>query len=156
MVTDYQTKQRHRNMVVGLFVIIAVGILGEVFSWIRIGFTPYSHFIGGALAVFGFVIDQRCHRIHKQAHEKSHRINGIVTTGLFGKIRHPMYLSLIIMFLGIAVGWGILWMFAPVVLFSAITVLIAIKEEEFLLERFGNQYEEYLHRVRWRMIPFIF
>jgi protein-S-isoprenylcysteine O-methyltransferase Ste14 len=143
-------------MGVGLLVIIIIGILGEVFSWIKIGFTPYSHFIGGAVAVFGFVMHQYCHRIHKQAHEKSQRIEGIVATGFFGKIRHPMYLSLIIMFLGLAIGWGILWMFAPAVFFSAVTVLIAIKEEEFLLKKFGNQYEEYLHRVRWRMIPRVF
>ena len=140
----------------GLLVMIAIGILGEVLSWTRIGFSPYSHFIGGAVVVFGFVLHQYCHRVHKQAHEKSQQIKGIVTTGPFAKIRHPMYLSLIIMFLGLAVGWGILWMFAPAVLFSALTVFIAIKEEEFLLKMFGNQYEEYLCRVRWRMIPQVF
>jgi protein-S-isoprenylcysteine O-methyltransferase Ste14 len=143
-------------MNVGLLIMIAIGILGELLSWTRIGFTPYSHFIGGAVVVFGFVIHQHCHRAHKQAHEKSQQIEGIVTTGLFEKIRHPMYLSLIIMFLGLAVGWGILWMIAPAVLFSALTVIIAIKEEEFLLERFGNQYKEYLRRVRWRMIPRVY
>lgn len=143
-------------MNVGLLVMIAIGIIGELLSWKRIGFAPYSHFIGGAIVVFGFVIHQYCHRAHKQAHEKSQQIEGIVTTGFFEKIRHPMYLSLIIMFLGLAVGWGILWMFAPAVLLSVLTVLIAIKEEEFLLKRFGNQYEEYLRRVRWRMIPRVF
>jgi protein-S-isoprenylcysteine O-methyltransferase Ste14 len=106
--------------------------------------------------VLGLVLHQYCHRIHKQAHEKSQRIEGIVTTGLFGKIRHPMYMSLIIMVLGLSFGWGILWMFALAVLLSALMVLIAIKEEKFLLKKFGNQYEEYLRKVRWRMIPRLF
>jgi len=138
------------------FIIIVIGILGELFSWTRIGFTPYSHFIGGAVVAFGFVLHQYCHRVHKQAHAKSQQIEGIVTTGLFAKIRHPMYLSLVIMYLGLAAGWGILWMFAPAGVFSAVTVLIAIKEEEFLLKRFGDEYGEYLRRVRWRMVPRVF
>jgi protein-S-isoprenylcysteine O-methyltransferase Ste14 len=47
-------------------------------------------------------------------------------------------------------------MILPALFFSAVTVLIAIKEEEFLLEKFGLQYEEYRRQVPWRLIPGIF
>ena len=143
-------------MPVGLLIMIAVGVLGELFSWTRIGFRPYSHIIGGAVFVLGFILHQHCHRIHSQAHEKSQKIESIITTGIFAKIRHPMYLSLVIMYLGLVVGWGIFWMFVPAVLFSAVTVCIAIEEERYLLQRFGDEYGEYLRRVRWRMIPRLF
>jgi protein-S-isoprenylcysteine O-methyltransferase Ste14 len=75
---------------------------------------------------------------------------------VFSKMRHPMYLSLILMYLGLAIAWGVVWMLLPSLLFSALTVLTTIKEEELLLRRFGRQYEEYMQAVPWRFIPKIF
>jgi protein-S-isoprenylcysteine O-methyltransferase Ste14 len=141
---------------VGFLIAIMVGILGEVFSWTRVSFSPYLNIVGGAVALGGLMIHLYCHRVHKQAHEQSEQIERIVTTGVFSIIRHPMYLSLILMFLGVAIAWGIVWMLLPSLLFSLLTVFIAIKEEEFLLERFGHQYEEYRREVPWRFIPKIF
>ena len=60
------------------------------------------------------------------------------------------------MYLGLAIAWGVVWMLLPSLLFSALTVLTAIKEEEFLLRRFGRQYEEYMQAVPWRLIPKVF
>jgi protein-S-isoprenylcysteine O-methyltransferase Ste14 len=67
-----------------------------------------------------------------------------------------MYLSLILMYLGLAISWGVVWMLLPALFFSALTVLIAIKEEEFLLEKFGSQYGDYQRQVPWRFIPGVF
>jgi protein-S-isoprenylcysteine O-methyltransferase Ste14 len=67
-----------------------------------------------------------------------------------------MYLSLILMYLGLAIAWGIVGMLLPSILFSALIVLTAIKEEEFLLQRFGREYKEYKNKVPWRLIPKIF
>ena len=123
-------------------IIIIIGILGEIFSWVRIPVSPYSNFVGGAILLGGWIFHAYCHRVHKQAHEQSQQIEGLVTTGVFSKMRHPMYLSLILMYLGLAIAWGVVWMLLPSLLFSALTVLTTIKEEEFLLRRFGHQYEE--------------
>ena len=67
-----------------------------------------------------------------------------------------MYSSLILMYLGLAIAWGVVWMLLPALLFSVLTVLTTIKEEEFLLRRFGHQYEEYMQAVPWRLIPKVF
>ena len=144
------------RMVIEWPIIIVIGILGEIFSWVRIPLSPYSNLVGGAIFLGGWIFHVYCHRVHKQAHEQSQQIEGIVTTGVFSKIRHPMYLSLILMYLGLAIAWGIVWMLLPSFLFSAFTVLIAIKEEEVLLRKFGHQYEEYMQAVPWRLIPSIF
>jgi protein-S-isoprenylcysteine O-methyltransferase Ste14 len=45
---------------------------------------------------------------HKQAHEGSQEIETIVTTGVFSKIRHPLYLSIIFMNMGIALAFGVM------------------------------------------------
>jgi len=144
------------SMVIEFPIIVIIGILGELFSWVRIPLSPYSNFVGGAILLGGLIFHAYCHRVHKQAHKNSQHIEGLVTTGVFSKMRHPMYLSLIIMYLGLAIAWGVVWILLASLLFSALTVLTAIKEEELLLQRFGHQYEEYMEAVPWRFIPKIF
>ena len=144
------------RMVIEYPIIVVIGILGELFSWVRIPWSPYSNLVGGAILLGGWIFHAYCHRVHKQAHEQSGQIEGLVTTGVFSKMCHPMYLSLILMYLGLAIAWGILWMLLASFVFSTMTVLIAIREEEFLLRRFGHQYEEYMRAVPWRFIPKIF
>lgn len=141
---------------IGFLVILIVGILGEVFNWLKIPFSPYSNIIGGVIAACGWLLHLYCHKIHKQAHNKSEQIDEIVTTGIFSKIRHPMYLGMILGFLGVSIAWGVIWMLIPAVLFSFLAVLIAIKEEEYLLHKFGRRYEEYMIKVPWRFIKKIF
>jgi protein-S-isoprenylcysteine O-methyltransferase Ste14 len=156
LLNQYLLAKPTLRMVIEWSIIIIIGILGEIFSWVRIPLSPYSNLVGGAIFLGGWIFHVYCHRVHKQAHEQSQQIEGIVTTGVFSKIRHPMYLSLILMYLGLAIAWGIVWMLLPSFLFSAFTVLIAIKEEEVLLRKFGHQYEEYMQAVPWRLIPSIF
>ena len=116
------------RMVIEWPIIIVVGILGEIFSWARIPLCPYSNFFGGGILLGGLIFHAHCHRVHKQAHEQSQQIEELVTTGVFSKMRHPMYLSLILMYMGLAIAWGIIWMLVPSILFSALTVLTTIKE----------------------------
>ena len=144
------------RMVIEWPIIIIIGVLGEIFSWVRIPLSPYSNFVGGAILLGGWIFHAYCHTAHKQAHKQSQQIEELVTTGVFSKMRHPLYLSLILMYLGLAIAWGVVWMLLPSFLFSALTVLTAIKEEEFLLRRFGRQYEKYMQAVPWRLIPKIF
>jgi protein-S-isoprenylcysteine O-methyltransferase Ste14 len=156
LLNQYLLAKPTLRMVIEWPIIIIIGILGEIFSWVRIPLSPYSNFVGGAILLGGWIFHTYCHRDHKQAHEQSQQIEGLATTGVFSKMRHPMYLSLILMYLGLAIAWGVVWMLLPTLLFSAVTVLVAIKEEEFLLRKFGHQYEEYMQAVPWRFIPKIF
>lgn len=67
-----------------------------------------------------------------------------------------MYLSLILMYFGFALAWGVLWIFLPAVLFSILNVFTAIREEKFLVQKLGYQYGEYMKAVPWRFIPGVF
>jgi protein-S-isoprenylcysteine O-methyltransferase Ste14 len=156
LLTQYLLAKPILRMVIEWPITVIIGILGEIFSWTRIPLSPYSNFVGGAILLGGWIFHAYCHKVHKQAHEQSQQIERLVTTGVFSKMRHPMYLSLILMYLGLAIAWGVVWMLFPSILFSALTVLTTIKEEEVLLRRFGHQYEEYMQAVPWRLIPKIF
>ena len=134
-------------------ILVIIGVLGEVFSWDKIPFRPYSIIIGCIIIMGAFTLHIYCHRIHHQALDKPGDIDSIVTIGIFGKIRHPMYLSLILVNIGLSIAWGIYWMFLPVFLFTIVTAIVAIREEKSLLGKLGSQYKEYMRQVPWRFIP---
>jgi len=148
-------KPTHR-MVVEWPILLVVAALGEVFEWSKIPFSPYSNIAGGVIIAGALIFHEYCHRVHGKAHQQSSSIDSIVSTGIFGRIRHPMYLSLILMYFGFAIAWGVLWIFLPAFLLSILTVSTAIREEEFLVQRLGSQYKEYMSAVPWRFIPGIF
>ena len=112
--------------------------------------------LGGVLIILGFGFHWWAHKKHKQAHEESHKIETIVTAGLFAKIRHPLYLSLLTMNIGIALIFGVMVTFGLALLTIIHWVLTELKEEEALMKQFPVDYAKYKQQVRWRMIPWIF
>jgi len=133
--------------------IVSVGVVGELLGWPRLPLSPCSNAAGGALLLAGFWLHTRCHRVHVQGHESSSGIERIVTRGAYSRIRHPMYLSLIAMYVGVALAWGIVWILLPATAVALLTGLTATVEETLLLERFPHEYAEYMKAVRWRLIP---
>lgn len=79
----------------------------------------------------------------------------LITTGLFRYIRHPLYASLIAFSLG-AFLKDPSWLGTFLLLLTiAGAVMTAKIEEEHNLERFGDEYREYMKTTR-RFIPFIY
>jgi len=144
------------RMVIEWPILIGVGIIGTVFSLQRIPFSPISNIIGFILLLIGLIIHEYSHKIHKQAHQESEKIEKLVTHSIYSKIRHPLYLGLILMHFGFAFLWGIVWILFPAVIFVTLTILTAIREEEVMKEKFGKEYEEYVRQVPWRFIPKVF
>jgi protein-S-isoprenylcysteine O-methyltransferase Ste14 len=141
------------RMLIDWPVMIGVGILGLVFSVGRMDFYPFINLMGGTLLLGGCAIHEYCHRTHRQAHEESKKIDSLVTSGPYSIVRHPMYASLMAMRFGAAFAFGIVWVLVPATAFSALDVLTALKEEEFLVKKFGVAYEEYVRAVPYRFVP---
>lgn len=78
----------------------------------------------------------------------------VIDTGLYGIVRHPMYLATVVMFMAIPLILGSLISF---LVFCAYPLLIAarIRNEEKVLEAELPGYTEYKLKVKYRMIPFI-
>ena len=78
----------------------------------------------------------------------------VVDTGLYSIVRHPMYAVTLLLFLSMPLVLGSLISF---VIFLVYPLLIAkrIKNEEQVLEAGLPGYKEYKHKVKYRMIPFI-
>ena len=78
----------------------------------------------------------------------------VVSTGLYGIVRHPMYSATLLLFLSMPLILGSLLSF---LVFLAYPVIIAkrIRNEEALLKADLPGYAAYRQKVRWRLIPFI-
>ena len=78
----------------------------------------------------------------------------VVDTGLYGIVRHPMYSATLLLFLSMPLVLGSLISF---VVFLAYPLIIArrIKKEEEFLEKELEGYKEYKHKVKYRLIPFV-
>jgi protein-S-isoprenylcysteine O-methyltransferase Ste14 len=153
--TFFLSNPFHRGMVEKI-ILIGTGICGLVFSWIEFSLFPVSNIFGGLLILLAFVFHWRTEKEHKQPHERSGNIDTIATTGIYAKIRHPLYLSLIVMNIGIALAFGVIITFVMAFLTIIHWIVTSLKEEEVLLQRFPCEYKQYMQEVRWRMIPGIF
>ncbi len=78
----------------------------------------------------------------------------VVDTGLYGIVRHPMYMATVLLFLMIPVVLGS-WYALIVFAFYPAIIIVRLKDEEDLLTRELPGYAEYKKKVRYRMIPFI-
>ena len=72
---------------------------------------------------------------------------GVIRKGVFGVVRHPIYLSELLLYLGllmlsISLAAAVVWVIAIVFLYY-----ISRYEERLLLARFGEEYAQYMRDV---------
>ncbi|MBO5086296.1 MAG: isoprenylcysteine carboxylmethyltransferase family protein, partial [Paludibacteraceae bacterium] len=79
----------------------------------------------------------------------------VVSTGLYGIVRHPMYMATVLMYLAMPLVLSSLIAFAIMLLYIPI-IIRRINDEEQLLRTQLKGYSEYCQKVRWRLIPFIY
>ena len=79
----------------------------------------------------------------------------VIDTGLYGIIRHPMYLATITLFLSMPLILGSFYGFLLMLLYLPIIIVRLLGEEKMLKKELAG-YAAYCEKVRWRLIPFIF
>ena len=120
---------------------------GETVRWV--GFFLYSG--GGVLRLAPvFVLGRRFSGL--VAIQPEHRL---VTSGLYGVIRHPSYLGLLVLVL----GWGLAFRSGVGVVIAVLMLAVVLArieaEERLLSESFGAEYDAYRSRT-WRLIPYVY
>ncbi|MDA2912868.1 isoprenylcysteine carboxylmethyltransferase family protein [Acidobacteriia bacterium AH_259_A11_L15] len=84
--------------------------------------------------------------------QEDHRL---VQTGIYGLIRHPIYLRGLLVFLGLPLLFRS-WLVVPLFVFGLVFVALRIRQEEKLLaEHFGAEFEAYRRRT-WRLLPYLY
>lgn len=78
----------------------------------------------------------------------------VVSTGLYGVVRHPMYAVTLVLFLSMPLVLGSGLAFIVFLAYPAI-IMKRIRNEEDVLTRDLPGYAEYMQQVKWRLIPFV-
>ncbi|MBO0864143.1 MAG: isoprenylcysteine carboxylmethyltransferase family protein, partial [Mycobacterium sp.] len=78
----------------------------------------------------------------------------LVSTGLYGLVRHPMYSGNVILMVGTPLALGSYW--GLVFVLPGLAVLaVRIRDEEKLLGRDLPGYRDYTQRVHYRLLPYV-
>ena len=134
--------------------LLVFSALDHRFGWSPV--PPAISLIGDALVAIGlgiaiFTVNQNSYAAANIAVEETQTVT---STGLYGIVRHPMYMGGLIMFAGIPLAldscWG-LAVLVPVV----IAVVVRIADEEKLLNQELAGYREYASKVHHRLVPYV-
>lgn len=78
----------------------------------------------------------------------------VIDTGLYGIVRHPMYMTTLFLFLSMPLILGSVFSFLILLLYIPI-IRKRMKNEEKVLEQGLKGYLEYEKKVRYKIIPYI-
>ena len=79
---------------------------------------------------------------------------GVVSTGMYRFVRHPIYLGYLITHVGFVAANPADWNLLVLALADLALMMRAVREEQTLAQ--DDAYRAYMQRVRWRVIPGVF
>ena len=151
-----ETRMVQKVVIGGLYLSLAamvvVSVLDHRFGWSPV--PPAICFVGDVLVAVGLgvvavVVIQNSYAAATVRVEAGQKV---VSTGLYGLVRHPMYTGNVIMMVGIPLALGSYWGLLFVV--PCVMVLASrIRDEEKLLQKELDGYGEYTQKVCYRMVP---
>jgi protein-S-isoprenylcysteine O-methyltransferase Ste14 len=116
---------------------------------------PRSLPLGARLAAAGailFLAVALAGKGHIVISEETLRRGRLVKDGMFARVRHPLYLAALLIYLALAVTTVSLASLAVLAAIFVFYDIIAAYEEDFLLRKYGREYGDYLRKVR-RWVP---
>ena len=119
---------------------------------------PLPVIIGAAvIMVFGFTLSGVVMRQNRFASRTIEIQNGqkVIDTGLYSVIRHPMYLAGLLLYCPMPLVLDSVYVFILALILTPLLLVIRILNEEKVLKEQLEGYEEYMRKVPYRIIPFI-
>ena len=151
-----ETRLAQRLITVGIMLsVVAMGVVSALdhrFGWSTVPTAVVV--VGNVLVLVGLglaelVVIQNNYAAATITVEKD---QPVVSTGLYGLVRHPMYVGALIMMVGMPLAlasyWALLVMIPGVLVFAA-----RITDEEKALRQDLDGYQEYTEKVHYRLVP---
>lgn len=85
---------------------------------------------------------------------QSERHHHVISNGVYGFVRHPMYLGAVLLFIGTPLLLGSLYGIAVSLMLMALLAYRTIDEEKMLVSELKG-YSEYMQKVRYRFVPLL-
>lgn len=134
----------NRTTKLKLIMPILYAVLAAIFfilTWSDV--SKLNHYIGVYITFLAFVLWIIARIQLGNAFSIGAKASQLVTTGLYSKLRHPVYYFSILAVLGIGVYIWSPFVFIPIVLLVGLEVYRIRNEEQVLTARFGKAYKEY-------------
>ena len=106
------------------------------------------------LVGYGMYAEVMCENAYLSRTVEVQEDQTVISTGLYGMVRHPMYLATLLMFLPLPLILGSFWGLIPFALYP-VAVVVRILNEEKILAAGLTGYTAYQGKVKYRLIPFI-
>jgi protein-S-isoprenylcysteine O-methyltransferase Ste14 len=137
-----------------LILAVIVPALDYRYGWSKV--PVYGIAIGNLLVALGFVIVTRVFKENAFAFTTIEVVSEqkVILTGPYAYVRHPMYVGLIITFLGIPLALGSWWGLLTLIPILMILVRRVVEEELFLVKNLPG-YSGYMEKVRYRLAPLL-
>ena len=151
-----ETRMAQKVVIAGLYLSLAAMVVVSALDH-RFGWSPVPTaiclvgdvLVAVGLGVVALVIIQNSYAAATVRVEAGQTV---VSTGLYGLVRHPMYTGNVIMMVGIPLALGSYWGLVFVVP-GLIVLASRIRDEEKLLQKDLDGYREYTQKVRYRLVP---
>ena len=155
-VKEKESEQREVILFSGIMFLAAFLFAGQSFrfGWLMLPF-PVSIVAAVlflvAYAIYAEVLRENTYLSRTVEVQKGQKV---IDTGLYGLVRHPMYMATVLLFLSMPLVLGSVISF--VIMLCYIPIIVKrIKNEERVLEEGLPGYKEYKKKVKYRLIPFI-
>ena len=152
-------KETQQKQVIGLSGLMFVGGFAAAGLDFRFGWSQMPGWVTAAAAVillisYGLYAEVMRENAYLSRTVEVQEGQKVIDTGLYGVVRHPMYMATTFLFLAIALVLGSWVTFAIFLIYPALLVK-RIRNEEAVLEAGLPGYAEYKKKVKYRMIPFV-
>jgi protein-S-isoprenylcysteine O-methyltransferase Ste14 len=153
-----ETRAVQKVAVAGIIIlfnaVLVFSALDHRFAWSQV--PPAISLIGDVLVAVGlgiavFTVTQNSYAAANITVESDQKL---ASTGLYGLVRHPMYMGSMIMLAGIPLALDSWWGLALLVPFMIILAVRITDEEKMLTQELAG-YREYTDTVHHRLVPYV-
>ena len=155
-VKEKETEQREVILFSGLMFLAAFILAGLSFrfGWLMLPFPASIIAAAVFLAAYALYAEVLRENTYLSRTVEVQEDQKVIDTGLYGIVRHPMYMATVFLFLAMPLVLGSVISFVIMLSYIPIIAKRIRNEEEVLTEGLAG-YREYREKVKYRLIPFI-
>ncbi len=142
-------------ILLSFFLLLIVPAIDHRFGWSHV--PAWLVFTGDGLIVFSYVLFYFVFRANRFASATIELGEGqkVVSSGLYGLVRHPMYAGATFLMVGMPLALGSYWGLLILLVALPVLHLRIVDEERFLVEELDG-YTDYCQKVKYRLCPGIY
>lgn len=106
-----------------------------------------SRIIFFVCVVYWFFLVCSAFFVNREAYKNAYATSELITQGIYKKMRHPMYIGDIVLFLGFALLFPMTWIWVTVAASICIFIWFMFIEDAVLYERFGRSFSAYKRKM---------